>query len=325
MSEVSSGGMEATTSEPISFEQALAADASPASDPSDSSEHVAPTAEQSETTETVADQRQPSGSERERFIPRERFDAVNRKYNELKAWREQRAWADQIDPSTFQQMVQFYGQASRDPRAFALQLLDELVNSPEHAAAVRSELARRLATGTAQAGDGLPEPDVELTDAQGRVIGRTYSDKQLALRDEFMRRQMLADIKRELQPQFQTLDALKAERETILAHQQAQTFATGFMQELAGLPLFAEHKAEIGKALAGMQLDSDHPSEVKAAAYRAYLQVVGPKLGGNRQATKDVLADLQRKAAAGSSVNPGAAAGGAPKPITSFDDARLEW
>lgn len=324
--EVSSGGIEA----PATFEDAFAADDSPASDPQpDSSTDAQPAAGQPESTGAV--ERQASGdSERSPFIPRERFDEVNTKLNELKTWKEQRAWAEQVDPQAFQQMTAWYTRAMADPRGFATGLLGELAAHPEHAQAIRSEVARILGTRQARdaeaaSPDQMPQADVSITDAQGNEIGRTYSEKQLAKRDAFMRQQMLSEVDQKFAPHLQSLQKIQEKEQQAEAAQQAQTFATTFGEELAKLPLFAEHKAEIGNALAAMRLASDHPSEVQAATFRAYHQVVGPKLANGGKTQQDVLADLQRKAHASSSVNPGSAASAAPHKPGSFFDESLEW
>lgn len=314
------GGNPAATFD--TFEQAFAADASPAPDSSSSPEADAPVAVEpaAETTTRQTDGEAPD--DRSPFIPRARFDEVNTNLKELKQWREQHAWAEQVRPEQMQQLQQFYQRATTDTRGFALQLLDELSNHPEHAAAVRSELARRLGTrqqaAAPQPGAEDLQPDVQITDAAGNVVGRTYSDGQMA---KLLERQRL-QIQQELAPQFQTLDEIKKERQQAVVQQQAQQFGTTFAQELSKLPLFNEHKADIAKALKDTPLDSDHPAEVRAAAFQAYLRIVGPKLTqGN---TQSVVADLQRKAAASSSVNPGTAATTTPKSVNSFHELPRE-
>lgn len=313
------GGNTAATFD--TFEQAFAADASPAPDSTSPTDTHAPVAVEpaAETTPRHPDGEAPD--DRSPFIPRQRFDEVNNSLRELKQWREQHAWAEQVQPAQLQQLQQFYQRATSDTRGFALQLLDELANHPDHAAAVRSELARRLGTRQQQAAPPQADdlaPDVQITDANGNVVGRTYSDAQVA--------KLLArheqQIEQKFAPQFQTLQQIQQERQQIAVQQQAQHFGTTFAQELAKLPLFNEHKADIAKALRDAQLDSDHPAEVRAAAYQAYHRIVGPKLAqGN---TQSVVADLQRKAAASSSVNPGTAATSMPKAVNSFHELPRE-
>lgn len=266
--------------------------------------------------------------ERSPFIPRHRFDEVNTKLNELKAWKEQRAWADQIDGTAFQTMAQWYGQAVADPRQFALNLLDELSKHPDHAPHVRSELARRLGTRQQQQAAGQSTeivPEVVVTDANGQEVGRTYSDRQIQqLRDQ-IREQTLAEIDTRYADKFSTLEQIKAREQQAQAEAQATQFAASFVSELSQLPMFAEHKAAIGEYLQAHPPASDHPADVQANAYRAYYAVVGSKLATGSSTQQAVLADLQRKAQASTGVNPGAASSASPKAVTSFHDKSLQW
>lgn len=317
----SSGGIDAPA--PLTFEQAFAADASPAPDPG-SSAVDATAAGQPTQTEPSTTTQAPGEPDREPFIPRARFDEVNTERNELKAWRDSRAWAEHLDGQAFQQLSSFYGRAVADPRSFALHMLDQLAASPEHGPLIRSELARRLGTRQSResapsaAAEGMPEPDVAITDANGQEVSRTYSAQQLAKRDAYLRSQLLAEIKADLGPQFQTINEIRQQRATEQAQQAADTFAKTATTELSTLPHFDQHKAEIGQALKAMGLESDHPSDVKAALYKAYWQVVGPKLQNGGTTPQGVLADLQRKAHASSTVHPGRAASSAPRAPRSF-------
>ena len=308
---------------PTSFAEAMAADATPASDPATTTLESAQPAEQAEST-TTDSSHHGSDDDRSPFIPRARFDEVNTKLKELKEWRESRSWAEQVDPQAFQTMVQWFGKATADPRAFAIQLLDELANHPEHAQTIRSELARRLGTRQQKAStDDSLDPDVAITDAQGNVVGRTYSDQLLAKRETALRQQIQQELDAKYAPHLQTLDEIRAERTRQQQESQAQAFGSSFVKELTALPLFEQHKAAIGEAIKAMRLESDHPDAVRAAAYRAYHQVVGPKLLASGQQT--VVADLQRKAHASTAVNPSAAALSTPARPRSFDDPSLQW
>jgi hypothetical protein len=317
------GNSAATPAGPTTFAEAFAAEPSPSSDPG-SETASATTAEQSAAPSAVPGT---TDDDRSPYIPRARFDEINTKLKEMRDWRESRTWAEHVDPQAFRTMSDWFVRAQRDPQAFAVGLLDELAQHPQYAAQIRSELARRLGTRSGQQApaseDGPPDPDVEIVDANGRVTGRTYSDQQLAKRDAYLRKQMLAEVDAKYAPHVQTLDQIRQERERLTLAVQADAFGKSFVGELSALPLFEAHKADIAKTLQGMQLDSDHPDAVRAAAYRAYHQVVGPKLldGGKSSA----VADLQRKAHAATAVSPSASASSAPRTPTSFHDAALQW
>ena len=315
----SSGG---NTAAPLTFEQAFAADTSPASAPASETPASAQPAVSAESETAVPSQ--PAGEDdRSPFIPRSRFDEVNSKLKDLKEWRESRQWAEQVDQSTFTQMAQWFLRAQTDPVGFGRQFWSELAANPEHAQALRSEAARLLGMRQQQGPSPTPEaaeptPDVEITDGNGNVVGRTYSAEALAKRDAFREAQLLQKMQQQFEPHISTLKGIEQERQTLAQKAQADAFGSEFVKELSALPLFDAHKAEIGKALAQVRLESDSPDAVRAAAYRAYHQIVGPKLGNNSQ--QAVLADLQRKAAASTSVNPSSAKATTPVRPKSFHD-----
>lgn len=328
MSDELQGGNSAAVADagPMTFDRAFAADVTPASDPATSHED-APAAGMPDAS-AVPGQPSPSVDDgRSPQIPRARFDEVNGERNELKAWRESHAWAEQYDPAAAQTMTQWYTRAQADPRTFALSLLDELAAHPYHGPAVRSELARRLGSGSRQpkepAAPTMPEPDVEITDGQGRVVGRTYSSESLQKRDAFLRQQIASEMDAKYAGHFQTLDEIRTASEQYAAQTQANQFGHSFAQELAALPHFEEHKVAIGQQLAALKLASDHPDAVRAAAYKLYHQIVGPTLlnGGKQQAA----AEFQRKAHAATAVSPSAGVSNAPISPSSFHDAGLKW
>lgn len=324
----SHGGSEATARE-ATFEDLLLPESSPDSDPQDTPGDDAaaagqPTGEDAETRHTALEG---TDEDRSPFIPRSRFDEVNTKLGDLKKWRDEHEWAGQIDRNALQTMVEWYGKANMDTRGFAINLLDELLQSPEHSQAVRSELARRLGTRPAQAApdDGGPQADIEILDHEGKAVGRTYSDKALAKFAEQIRQQALAEVDTKYADKFSVLDQLR-QRETHSENERAaQSFATSFVQELSQLPMFADHKTEIGEYLKAHPPANDSHEAVTANAFRAYYAVVGPKLSGGAQNQQTVLADLQRKARANTGVNPGSASSASPKAPSSFYDATLQW
>ena len=306
---------------PQTFEEAFAADAASASDPAPESTAptgaVSPEAQAAVPATTGDDDRSP-------FIPRARFDEVNTKLNELKQWRESRAFAENVSPEQFQTMTSWFARAVQDPNGFALGLLDELSQSPQHSQAIRSELARRLGTRQGkETTDGPPAPDVDITDAAGNIVGRGFSDTAVLKLMEHARRQIAQEVDAKYAPHLQTLGEIEKERRSLAEQREATARADEFMGELKTLPMFDENKRAIGEMLKTMRLASDHPDAVKAAAYSAYLKVVTPKLqNGTKQA---VVADLQRKAHASTSVNPASAAPSTPKSPASFFDPALEW
>lgn len=315
MEELSGGNSApASSTGPTTFEQAFASDASPASDPSATST-TPPAAEQPATDAEVT----PEPSEdRSPFIPRARFDEVNTKMNELKQWREQYGWAEGADQQAIAQAQQIGQLYSTDRAGFIRQLLAEAINDPALAPAVRSEAARLLGTRQAQA---APEP--EGPDLTNLVIdlGNGQTVPLAALKDAWSR-----EMEQKFAPVVQTAQELREASAHLQQTQQAQQFASGFFKDLQKLPDFDALKPEIAKRLATERLGSDHPAEVQAATYRIYMDLQQSRKSQDiAQAKSDQLDDLQRRAAASTSPNPGSAAPSSPKKVTSFYDKSLQW
>jgi hypothetical protein len=309
----------AASSGPSTFAEAFAADASSASESSQSTEHAA-TAEQSpgtsEASSTPADDRSP-------FIPRQRFDEVNTRLNELKSWKEQHGWVEQIDQQRYQQLNEFYSgfnDPNGDPINFMEQLLGRLSADPVHGPRLNSLVAKRLAAVRGQqaqpAAPTMPDPDVAITDGQGNVVGRTYSAEAQAQREAFLKQQWLQEIRNELAPVTKTVHEVHAERAKLAS----ESFASSAMESFIKLPDFDAHKAEIGQRLKAMNLQTDDPTVLTLAVKAIYADVVTPKREQqiSSKAQSQLLDNLQQKAAASTSVNPGSAAPSTPRQITSF-------
>lgn len=313
---VSGGNSVATPAAPTSFAEAFAAETSPASDTpaqqTDATAAAQPDAAQADTP-APSDERSP-------FIPRARFDEVNTKLAELKAWREQYGWVEQLDQQQLTGAMEFYRQFDGDDPVAALQQLSErLMADPTHGPRLKSYAAKTLAARAQQAtDDAMPQPDVEITDGQGNVTGRTYSDRALAARDAWLTKQVLAQVEQKYAPIARTVEEVAHERAHLKAQHEASQFATGFLSELSQLPGFHDHKAAIAQEIAAMRLPSDNPAEVQAAAYRAYVKVALPALGSKAQS--QLLDNLQQKAAASTSVNPGSAAPSTARAVRSFHE-----
>ncbi len=318
-------GSASTSSAPTTFAEAFARDESPTSQTSDSS--TTPPAAAQPGTEPSSPQHT---DDRSPFIPRARFDEVNTKLNELKAWREQRAWAEQVQPDQFREMQTWYQRAAQDPVAFTEQLIQDLNAHPVHSQALRSLAAKALASGRGQAPATMPEPDVAITDGNGNVVGMTYSEKGLAARDAFLTQQILAKVNEQYAPVAKTYEEVKAEREQLQREHAAKQWEAGFSQELSEYSDFTENKSAIGQEVVRMlqQYSPDdprtnEPAFLEALTLRAYHKVVGPLRA--QVAQSKVLDSLKQKAGAAATVNPGSAAPSSPATITSFTDPRLVW
>ena len=315
-----------TSAAPTTFAEAFARDDSPTSQTSESS--TTPPAAAQPGTEPSSPQHP---DDRSPFIPRARFDEVNNNLRELKAWKEQRAWAEQVQPEQFREMQTWFQRAAQDPVAFTEQLIQDLNAHPVHSQALRSLAAKALASGRGQAPATMPEPDVAITDGNGQVVGMTYSEKGLAARDAFLTQQILAKVNEQYAPVAQTYQDVKAEREQLQMETAANKWRDGFTKEMSTeYQGFTENKQAIGQEVVRIlkQYSPDDPRTndqafLEAVTLRAYHKVVGPLRA--QAAQSQVLDSLQQKAGAAATVNPGSAAPSSPANITSFNDPRLAW
>lgn len=314
-----SGGESGASSAPApnTFAEAFARDASLASpqatDPSDAAAAAQP--DGSETSPQQQDDRSP-------FIPRARFDEVNNSLKELKAWKEQRAWAEQVNPHEFAQIQQIAKHfAGGDTIAGIQALLAEARKDPAVDAQLRSFYGRALAQARSQQAQAPsePQPDLPIQLEDGRVV-HLYSADQQAKREAWLQQQWLSQVEQKFQPVTQTIETLQAERAAAERTQQIEHFVTTTYQDVATWPGMESKDAQaaVARELAAARIDPNDPREVQIALNAAYRRVVLPTLG--KQAEAKLLESLKTKAAAATSVNPGSAAASTPRSVRSFKD-----
>lgn len=206
-------------------------------------------------------------------------------------------WAKSVDRRAVEQAAQIGQMYQRDPAGYVRQMLAEAMQNEQLAPMVRSEAARLLAGARghqAPAEVNLQPVPVQLDN--GQVVS-LYSAEQIAA----LKQQWSQELEQKFAPAMQMTEQFKAAQEQMVKQRDADVFAGSFSGELRKLPQFAEHKAEIAARLAQVQLQSDHPAEVKAAALAIYNEVVLPKLQQAEQ--QKAVATLQQKAVA-QTVNP---------------------
>jgi len=227
-------------------------------------------------------------------------------------------WAKQVPRESLERFGQIAAQMSSDPIGFLNTFVAELQAHPTHAAALRSQAGRLLASARGQGADPMPAPDVQITDAHGQVTGQTYSDKASAELAAWNRRQMMAEFQKELQP-------FKAERE----QQQAQARQAETTKQVDAAA--DQHLGRIDRILDGDKELYQHVAQLITldksldpidAALQVRAQYVVPKLAGKAQ--QSVLDDLKTKAAA-QGINPASATANATHKPTSFLDPALKW
>ena len=248
----------------------------------------------------------------------------NARVKERDEWKAKHGWAETADKTTYDQAVALAKRFQTDRVGYIRDLIAEAHADPQLSQALRSEAARLLSAG--RQAPTMPPPDVEITDGAGNVIGRTYSDTQLAKRDTFIRDQILGTVRQELAPTLETVQSIRDKAAQEQADAAGKQFATAFVGELKTLPHFEAHKAAIGMDVArqAQAYQQAHPhaavdateyqSWLEAATLRAYHRVVTAQQDTlSRQAA---VRDLTTKSQT-NGVVPGRPPVGAPQSSTS--------
>lgn len=312
------------TTGPASFAEVSWSDDSSSSSPSSESTTAANTS--ADATVPPAETQTPEGSPQQGEPPKERWDAIlaNAREKAVAEWKDKYGWAEQVNHEQHAAMMQFYqgfSDPGGDPVAFLQQVVERLSAHPEHGAKLRSLAARQLAAARGQQAAPQPDtslPNVEITDAQGNVVG-TLSQILAAERQRWQ-----TEVDEKYGPALTAAQKLeKAEREAA-----ANAYATSAMERLSRLADFETHKAEIGRQLNALKLNVNDERALEYIVKGIYTDVVTPKREKelSSKSQSELLDNLQRKAAASTSVNPGSAAPSTPKVITSFSQlGREAW
>lgn len=235
----------------------------------------------------------------------------------VKAVEELRAkvgWAETISQAEYQQVQGLARRLSADPVNALQELIAEVNANPKHAEQVRSLVAKSLAAS--RGSQTMPSPDVEITDANGNVVGGAYSDKAMVQFAQALTHQVLSKVDEKYAPVVKTHQTLEAQRQHDHDVAEGQKFATGLLGELKDYPHFETNKAAIGADVlrqiqqVGDDARTNDPAWLEAATLRAYHRVVTTRQDAlSRQAA---VHDLTTKGS-GTGVTPGRAPVGAPK------------
>jgi hypothetical protein len=296
------------------FAQAFASDA--ATSPEQPAQPEAPTTQAADAAATQAPVN-PNADAKTGPIP---FDVHktaldNARTKAVAEYKEKFGWAETADRVAYEEAARIGQLYQRDKPAYLRQVMAEALANPELAPLVKSEAARALASRQPAAVDLTP--DIPVVDDQGRVVSHSFS----AERVKQLLKQERDSLKQEL---LGEIAPLKQDRETAQRQEQARqeqahlqsTVTTLYEQATTDLPHFKEHEQEIAAAFEKI------PGDPGTALYRAYAQVVIPKLNAASQAK--ALDDLKTKAAA-STANPASAAVATAKRPKSFNDPALTW
>jgi hypothetical protein len=230
----------------------------------------------------------------------------NARTKAIAEYKEKVGWAETVDRAAYEEAAKIGQLYQRDKPAYIRQVMAEALANPELAPLVRSEAARVLGTRAPQPQSAVP--DIPIVNEQGQVVGnlREIVSQHLA---EFAAKE-LEPIKRDYATRQQ---AEQTRQEQAQLH---TTVTTLYEQAIADLPQFKEHEQEIAAALDKI------PGDPGTALYRAWTQVVLPKLNAASQAK---TLDSLKTTAAASLANPASAAVTTAKRPRSFNDPSLSW
>ena len=225
------------------------------------------------------------------------------------------AWAEAIEPADRDELQALYRGLKTDLIGTLTTLIDNASQHPDHVKTLRSQAARLLSAarrvqGDAASDDDEPQPDIPLED--GRAV---YSADQLATRDRWRERRLMAQFDQKLQP-------FQQDRENAIAHSrkaEAWQRADSLLKTMREKPHFTEHEQDIAALM------DSHPEWSLEAAYNEVLITKVLPTASQRERTA-VLADIHHKAGAGT-LNPQTTTTATQfKPDGKFTDERVrQW
>ena len=228
-------------------------------------------------------------------------------------WEQQYGWAKQVDRQAVADAVRLSQMFANDRAGFVRELMGD--NPPPE---LISEFARQLSGRRgAQAEPQEPQPDLPIQLEDGRVV-HLYSADQQAKREAWLQQRWMGQVQEQMAPALSAAQELQQAKQQVARQQEAQSFAQTFGGQLAQKPHFEELKSAIAERLARVQLQSDHPAEVRAAAFQIYADLLSErKVAAARRA---VVQDIHATARA-STVNPAHTSTAAPKSVDEMTTA----
>lgn len=119
---------------------------------------------------------------------------------ELAAYKQQHGWAEKIPQATLQEFAGIASRMTADPVAFVTEFIGQLRSHPTFGPQLAVALGHGAGTSP---GAGEIAPDIEVRDAQGNVVGMTYSDKRMAEREARFLQQLRDEQSQTLKPILQ--------------------------------------------------------------------------------------------------------------------------
>jgi len=199
-------------------------------------------------------------------------------------------WAQKVDEQTWKRTTEFANRLHTDKVGFLRDLIAELSTDPQHKDTLRGILSPTQAAEDA-------EPSIYVRGADGQ----TYIDPdKLAAREAWQRRQILAEMQKEMAPLKQHAEAVKMEREAAALEKAVDAHANDTFGYLMTLPDFKANQPAIAAAfdedIAALfeKNSAPSPDAIANVAIRAYHRVTLPKAAQSAEAR--VQATLKAKA-----------------------------
>jgi hypothetical protein len=302
-STISSGdiaaGMSSTPAAPASTASPAVASPAPSSTPAPATAAPAqePTTTVNQTSPEPPKERWPDILDNTRKKTREEVE---------KEW-EPHAWAKQIPREQLTAWAQHADRISRDPIGHIESLIAELSSHATYGPQLRSQAARLLAGARGNRVDATP--DLEVTDASGRVIDQAFSAKKMMAIVQQTVSDALGKEVAPLKQEFATRRAAEQARET---HAHIEKSADAMLERAKTWHGFTDNMDAVAKVWAAHE---------EWTLQDAYLDVLHSQILPNLSKAErvKVLADINQKPAA-STVSPSSGTTSAPK-----SDADKDW
>jgi hypothetical protein len=208
-----------------------------------------------------------------------------------KEFREQFQWTEGIEARDGQSFREAFQEYQRDPLA-ALQRAAQAQGEERLRSWAAQVLNRGRQAAKADTPDPMPEPDAE--------NGAAYSRQGLQALLEWNRRQVRAEMQKELNPLIEAEKARTEQQQREQQERAAHDYAVQVHEEAKSWPHFEANRQQILTAFKALPWKSD--DDTARNLYRAYIQVVVPTL--ESATTRQVVADLGEKANRGTTTHP---------------------
>jgi hypothetical protein len=230
-----------------------------------------------------------------------------------------------VDPNELAGYRVMQAALAGDPQAIA-----RVRGNPQAVEALRAMVAEQQAST-----DPEPEPDFVLPvkDAHGNIVGERpiYSAETQQKREAWLKRQWMAEIKKELEPLKQTTQTFQ-QREAMASY--TTTVSSVLAKMESADPVFKQHKPDVAAVIQGdprllrlalgdpdRGIEADPETAIETAYARVYRSKVLPAEKQSSEAK--VLTDLQQRAVA-ATTNPATASTATPKQTLGNARAALE-